>query len=102
MSVLVIRRAHVPWTDLARNYRVLVDGQQRVLLGDDATVQIPVTPGEHVLRLQIDWCRSQDMAVNVMSWRNRALRSPRKGRTLVGIALHYWRDQYISLKTVNS
>ena len=52
MTVLVIRRLpgkpdrEYPW-------RVLVDGRQRAEVGDDATVQIGLTPGEHRLSLRV-------------------------------------------------
>ncbi len=65
MSVVVIRRAHASWADRARKYRVLVDGGQRAEIGDDETVQIPVTPGQHVIRMKIDWCRSRDLQVDI-------------------------------------
>lgn len=102
MSVLVIRRAHASWADRFRDYRVLVDGQQRALIGDDATVQIPVTPGEHLVRLKIDWCGSQEMRVNVghgeiVRLECRANSNPLKMLFYISI----FRDRYVSLKTVN-
>jgi hypothetical protein len=103
LSVLVIRRAHHSWRDRARNYRVLVDGRQRAELGDDETIQIPVTPGQHVVLLKIDWCRSRDLQVDIRH--GEIVRLECKPHPLPFLVLLYitiWRDKYISLDTVTS
>ena len=101
MSVLVIRRVHVAWQDRARDYRVLVDGQQRAQVGDDSTVQIPVTPGEHVVRLTVDWCRSKDLRVALEHGQIVRLECrPNASPWLALLYITIWRGNYISLNTV--
>ena len=103
MSVLVIRRAHTPWQDRARDYRVLVDGTQRAAIGNDSTVQIPVTPGKHRVRLVVDWCASQELAVDIAH--GEILRLECKPNASPFLALLYvtiWRNKYISLNMVNT
>ena len=56
MTVLVIRR--LPGKqDREYPYRVLIDGRQRAEVGDDATVQIGLTPGgtSHQPASQMVW-----------------------------------------------
>ena len=103
MSVLVVRRAHASWADRARKYRVLVDGGQRAEIGDDETVQIPVTPGRHVIRMKIDWCRSRDLQVDLRH--GEILRLECKANAwplLIPLYITIWRNKYISLDTVTS
>jgi hypothetical protein len=103
VSVLVIRRVQHAWADRAREYRVLVDGQQRALLGNDATVQLPVTPGEHKVRMQIDWCRSRDLTVNIRHGEIVRLECQANSNPLAMLLyITIWRANYIALKTVTS
>jgi hypothetical protein len=100
LTVLVVRRAHVPWRDYTRDYRVLVDGQQRAQLGDDSAVQIPVTPGEHVVRLGLDWCRSKDLRFTIEHGQIVRLECrPNGSPWLALLYITIWRDQYILLTT---
>jgi len=103
VSVVVIRRVQHAWADRARDYRVLVDGQQRALLGNDATVQLPVTPGEHKVRMQIDWCRSRDLTVNIRHGEIVRLECQANSNPLAMLLyITIWRANYIALKTVTS
>jgi hypothetical protein len=101
MSVLVIRRAHTP-RDLGRSYRVLVDGTQRALIADDAAVQIPLTPGNHVVRVKARWCRSQEMRFPIRHGEVVRLECKAGSAWLAPLYLTIWRDKYISLNTVAS
>ncbi len=99
MTVLVIRRAHSKWTDRARSYKVVVDGRQRAQIGDDAVVQVPVTPGGHIVRLEIDWCRSRDLAFDI--GHGEILRLECRPNASPPLALLYftiWRKNYIRLE----
>jgi hypothetical protein len=99
MTVLVIRRAHSKWTDRARSYKVLVDGQQRAQIGDDAVVQVPVTPGRHVVRLEIDWCRSPDLACDLAHGEILRLEcGPNASPLLALLYITIWRKNYIRLE----
>ena len=101
MSVLVIRRAHGP-RDQGRSYRVLVDGAQRALIGNDAAVQISLTPGDHVVRLKARWCRSQEFRFPISHGEIVRLECTAGSPWLAPLYLTIWRDRYISLNTVTS
>ena len=102
MSVVVIHRGS-SWQDRGRKYRVLVDGGQRAEIGNDETVQVPVTPGEHMLRLQIDWCRSRDLPVSIRHGEILRLEcKPNAWPLLMLLYITIWRNKYISLDTVTS
>lgn len=67
MSQIVVRRTKALWQDRLRGYRVLVDGHDVASVENDSSVEIPVLPGTHSVRLQIDWCQSQEMRVEIKS-----------------------------------
>jgi hypothetical protein len=103
VTVLVVRRLPTPWTDRARDYRVLVDGQQRAMIGNDSTVQIGVTPGEHVVRLKVDWCSSPEVAVTIPHGAIVRLECrPNAGALSALLYVTIWRNRYISLTTVTA
>lgn len=60
-----IHRRGGRYRDATRKYKVLVDGNVAgdVKAGHDLAV--PAEAGRHVVRLKIDWCRSQDVEVDV-------------------------------------
>jgi len=99
--MVVIHRADARWRDSARRYRVLIDGVQRALLGDDDTVQLSVTPGEHRLRLTVDWRGSREMLLNLKH--DEIVRLECRPQARLWSVLLYvtvWRNDYISLNTV--
>ncbi len=100
MSVLVIRRAHARRHRL-RKYRLVIDGRQRAELGDDETVQAPVTPGEHVIRVQIGWRGSRELKLDVAHGAIVRLECRPKAIPLLGLMYVYWRHDYISLETAS-
>ncbi len=42
-----------------RSYDIYVDGEKTGEIKNGETEEISVTPGEHVIQLQIDWCKSK-------------------------------------------
>jgi hypothetical protein len=58
-GVLRLERAAAPWRDRARKYKVLVDAQEIGTVGDGEAQEFPLAPGEHSLRLKLDWAGSQ-------------------------------------------
>jgi hypothetical protein len=103
MTMLVVRRLPVSWTDRARDYRVLVDGQPRAAIKNDDTVQIGVTPGSHRVQLAIDWCRSPELAFEIahgeiVRVECRANASP----LLAVLYVTIWRNDYIALRRVEN
>jgi hypothetical protein len=102
MTVLVIRRSSRA-QDRAYPYRVLVDGRPRAELGDDSTVQIGLTPGEHRVSLRVKWCGSREVRFTVQP--GEILRMECRPNAKPLLALLYitlWRNDYISLQTVKN
>jgi hypothetical protein len=65
VTELIVRRQKALWQDRMRSYRVYVDGVEVAQVANGAEVQTAITPGEHVVQLKIDWCRSKSLNVNV-------------------------------------
>lgn len=63
MSQIVIRRVKAAWVDRGRDYQILVDGVARASVGNDSTVEIPVEPGAHSVRMKVDWCYSRELLI---------------------------------------
>jgi hypothetical protein len=99
MTVLVIRRRHAR-RHRQRKYRVVVDGRQRAEVGDDETVQAPVTPGEHVVRVQVGLRGSRALKVEVAHGQIVRLECGPRAIPLLGLMYVIWRDDFISLETV--
>ena len=57
MPDLIIARDGA-WTDSLRAYKIVVDGTERASIRQKETVSLPVEPGEHTLRLTIDFLGS--------------------------------------------
>jgi hypothetical protein len=102
VTVLVIRR--LPRAqDREYAYRVLVDGRQRAEVGDDATVQIGLTPGEHRLNLRVKWCGSRDMTFTIQPGEIVRMECRPNVRPLLALLyITLWRNDYIALETVKS
>jgi hypothetical protein len=100
MSVLVIRRRHARRHRL-RKYRVLIDGRQRAEIGDDETVQAPVTPGEHVVRVQVGWRGSRELKLEIAHGDILRLECRPKAIPLLGLMYVWWRNDFISLETTS-
>ena len=102
MTVLVIRRLPRP-QDREYAYRVLVDGRQRAEVGDDATVQIGLTPGEHRVSLRVKWCGSRDVAFTIQPGEIVRMECRPNVRPLLALLyITLWRNDYIALETVKS
>jgi hypothetical protein len=59
-GLLQLKRLPSRWQDRVRAYKVLVDGAEIGRLANGATGSYRVAPGEHRLRLKIDWAGSQE------------------------------------------
>ena len=102
MTVLVIRRLNRP-QDREYAYRVLVDGRQRAEVGDDSTVQIGLTPGEHRVCLRVKWCGSRELPFTIQAGEIVRMEChPRHQPLLALLYITLWRHKYIALEPVNS
>lgn len=57
MAVLRIKRDS-GYADRLRDYSVILDGIQTGKIGNGETKEFPIPPGQHELRLKVDWCGS--------------------------------------------
>lgn len=48
-----------------RSYDIYVDGEKTGEIKNGGKEEISVTPGEHVIQLQIDWCKSKKIPFRV-------------------------------------
>jgi hypothetical protein len=100
--MLVIRRV-TSAQDREYPYRVLVDGRQRAEVGDDSTVQIGLTPGEHRVCLRVKWCGSRELPVVVLSGQIVRMECRPKAKPLLALLyITLWRNDYIALETVKT
>jgi hypothetical protein len=102
VTVLVIRRLGLA-QDREYAYRVVVDGRQRAEVGDDSTVQIGLTPGEHCVRLGVKWCGSRELAFTIAPGEIVRMECRPNVRPLLALLyITLWRNDYIGLETVKS
>ena len=102
MTVLVIRR-QASSQDREYPYRVMVDGRQRAEVGDDSTVQIGVTPGEHRVSLRVKWCGSRELPFTIQPGEIVRMQCRPNVRPLLALLyITLWRNRYIALETVKS
>jgi hypothetical protein len=57
MPTLKIRRAK-EFADYLRSYTILLDGDKLGEIKNGETREFPISPGQHQLRMKIDWCGS--------------------------------------------
>jgi hypothetical protein len=65
MAELIVRRRTGVLQDMARDYIVLVDGNERGRVADGQEIRLHVEPGRHRVQLKIDWCSSPAIDVDV-------------------------------------
>ncbi len=83
--------------------KVFIDGVEVDRIKQGTTIQIEVPPGEHELRMKIDWCSSRPMLFTVSSSENLAfhVKSNLRGRTFQVLYFTLFaRDEYIVLERV--
>jgi len=89
--------------DRENAYRVRVDGRQRAEVGDDSTVQIGLTPGEHCVSLHVKWCGSRELPFTIQPGEIvRVECRPNARPVLALLYITIWRNDYIALNTVTS
>jgi hypothetical protein len=64
--VEVVRQAN-PWRDRMRDYRILLDGTETGKVSWNSSWLYSVSPGQHRLRLKLDWCWSPEVSFSVQS-----------------------------------
>ncbi len=97
MAKLTLYREPAAWVDRLRAYTLLVDGEPRGTVGNGDTLEIELTPGEHRVRMKIDWAGSRELVVDGgsdVALRCRANANP----LLVLLYITIWTSDYIRLE----
>ncbi len=63
VAQIVVRRVKAAWVDRGRDYRILVAGVERASVANGSSIEIPVEPGPHSVRMKVDWCNSKELLV---------------------------------------
>src|SRR5260221_7147563 len=102
-SKIALERAK-SYFDSARNYSILVDEAEVGKIRTGKNVEIIVPPGNHVIRLKIDWCGSNKISFTVKAEENVKFEcGPNVAGFKAFLALPYitiWRDEYLWLKKI--
>lgn len=64
-TLVRLTRQTQPYSDRTRQYRVLLDGHEVARLKWAQTLELAVEPGEHVMRLKIDWTGSPELPFTI-------------------------------------
>jgi len=98
MSTMTIRRER-RYSDMARSYTVLLDGESAGDVGHGETLTVAVMPGEHTVKLAIDWCGSPEVTVRVGAGETLPLDCGNNS-SAIGLLLYItiWRGRYLWLR----
>ena len=101
MSRIVVHRVAARWQDRARDYRVLVDGRERAVVGNDASASVEVEPGTYTVEMKLDWCRAPALRGVVGPDETVHLEcGPNSSPILVLVYVTFLRDRYIWLREI--
>lgn len=97
-GVIAVERALGGWRDYFRSYEVMLNGERRADLWRGEKTRIEVDPGAVEIFIQIDWCKSRLLQVNVEAGsEERLVCSPRSlWTTIYGIT--FGRNDYVRLE----
>ena len=94
------------YMDMARAYIVVVDGTDVGRIRFSESIDIPVAAGQHDIRLKIDWCGSNSLAIQA---KNNQIVKLECGSSLIGwrILLAYlyisiWRANYLWIRPADN
>jgi hypothetical protein len=73
MATLVVTRTDKAFPDRMRRYTVLVDGESAGRIGWGQRLELSLSPGQHEVRLKIDWCGSPSVVLNAVAGESIAL-----------------------------
>lgn len=97
-ATITVDRDKTVWTDRARAYKVLVDGEDQATVRSGASATITVPPGEHTIEVRIDWCSSPAVHLEVTPGSTHRLRCRANANPLT--VLYYTllaRNRYLAL-----
>jgi hypothetical protein len=65
-SVVKIKRKKNA-VDSSRAYEIILDGENVGIIFSTQTISVPVEPGHHSLKMNIDWCSSEEINFSIGS-----------------------------------
>jgi hypothetical protein len=65
-SVVKIMRKK-KWVDSFRAYKIILNGNNVGILFASQSISVPVEPGHHSLKMNIDWCGSEEINFSIGS-----------------------------------
>ena len=102
MSTLILRRTKTAWQDIGRNYCVILDGQEAAQVANGEEIEIALSEGKHVVQMQIDWCQSQALEIDVAIGETQILEcGPNAKPWLALLYVTVLRNKYLWLRRVN-
>ena len=99
--MLILKREHANWADIARAYKVIIDGVEVGDIKNGEIKEYELNEGFHSLQLKIDWCSSQAESFVIKNGENiSATCAPAKKPFLFGelIYITFMCNHYIDLK----
>ncbi len=102
MGTIKIHRTK-EFTNMMRNYQILIDGQLVGTIANGETKDFPVTAGSHTVKAKIDWCGSSDISITLGE--NETKEFKLQGLSFLAslFALYYItiaRDKYLALTEI--
>jgi len=98
MSEILVRRS-AAWGDKLRSYRIIIDGEHAGIVGENSEARIAVKPGRHTVRLQIDWCWSPPLELDIAAGTQRTLEcGPNAHPLLALVYISFLRNRYLWLR----
>jgi hypothetical protein len=64
-ATISVTRQAGGYTDRARAYKVLVDGEEKATVKHGQTADVEVAPGQHELQMKVDWATSPPLRVEL-------------------------------------
>jgi len=99
MTKITVRRAKAIWQDRVRDYTVLLDEKEVAKVSNGSEVEFVVEPGKHTIQMQIDWCSSPKLEVDVPPGEPLILEcGPNASPFSAFMYITIWKNKYIWLR----
>ena len=92
-----VERAHAPWRDAYRKYRVLVDDVEVGQLANGEVAEYEASLGPHSVRMKIDFAGSPTVGVVVTAEAPTVLQCGPNGSAFTGLIALFRPGQYVCL-----
>jgi len=62
-KVVIVRLSE--FVNVFRNYKIFIDGLERNIVPNNASVELDLESGTHFIQLKIDWCTSNEIEFEI-------------------------------------